>query len=90
MSNKQDESLMPNISDNMLGDVVDSLSTGFFATIIMKLLFEKNMSVKNMFNTNTLKDGLKMGGCVAAYRRVGRPIVNAGIKRAGFDDAIKI
>ena len=78
------------LTDNIVGDITDALFTGVFSSIIMKVLFGKNVSMKSMMSLETLKEGAKMGGAVALYRRVGRPAVNTIMNRSGMENMIKL
>lgn len=78
------------LTDNITGDLIDSMSTGLFATILMNVLFNKNPSVKSIMNMNTLKDGAKMGGAIALYRRVGRPMVSKAMNASGMENVLKL
>lgn len=78
------------LTDNIVGDIVDSLSTGIFANIVIQILTGKNPSFKSIVSMNTLNDGAKMGGAIALYRRVGRPMVNKAMNSAGLDNAMKL
>ena len=78
------------LNDNVVGDVIDSMLTGIAAHFIVSYMFGKNPSIKNIISTNNLKDGLKMGVGVAAYKRVGRPAVNMMMGRSGLQDMIKL
>ena len=73
------------ISDNIVGDIQDSLFTGMFSYVLVKALTGKNPSISGILNMNTLKEGAMMGGGVAMYRRAVRPVVNGMLKSQGLD-----
>ena len=75
-------------SDNIVGDLLDSASSGMFAHILTQLLFGKNVSMKSMLNMNTIKDGLKLGAGIALWRRAGRPIMDNALERVGMGDTM--
>jgi len=78
------------LSDNIVGDIVDSLSTGIFAHILVQVLTGKNPSFKSIVSMDTLNQGAKYGGGIALYRRVGRPMVNKAMNSAGVDNLLKL
>lgn len=78
------------LTDNIVGDVMDSLITGIAAQLIVSYVFGKNPSIKNIISTNNLKDGAKVGLGIAAYRRVGRQGLNMVMNRSGLQDMIKL
>ena len=78
------------LSDNIIGDITDALMTGIFSSILMKAMFGKNISMKSMLTVDTLMEGAKMGGAVALYRRLGRPVVNNLMNRSGLENVIKV
>ncbi len=78
------------LSDNIVADMVDSMSTGLFATVLMNVLFGKSPSFKNILSMETLQNGAKLGGGIALYRRVGRPIMNKAMNSAGIDNMLKL
>ncbi len=78
------------LSDNIVADMVDSLSTGVFAHLIVSVLFGKNPSMKSVMSMETLRSGAKMGGAIALYRRVGRPVMNKAMNSAGLDNMLKL
>lgn len=78
------------LQDNIIGDMVDSLSTGIFAHVIVSLLFGKNISIKNIMKLDTLKEGAKYGAGVALFRRVGRPMLQKGMDASGMKDSFTL
>jgi len=78
------------LTDNIVGDITDAMMSGIFSSIIMKMMFGKNVSMKSLMNMETLKDGAKMGGSIALYRRLGRPAVNKMMGSSGMDKMIKL
>jgi len=78
------------LSDNIVGDLTDSVATGIFAHLIMSVVFGKNPSVKSVLSMENLKTGVKMGGAVALYRRLGRPMVAKAMNGAGMSDALRL
>ena len=73
------------ISDNIVGDIQDSLFTGLFSYILVKALTGKNPSISGILNMNTLKEGVMAGGGIAIYRRAIRPVVSGMLKSQGLD-----
>jgi len=78
------------LTDNLVGDIVDSLLTGVGANLLVSLLFGKSPSFKNIMNLDMLKDGVKLGGAIGVYRRVARPMVNNVMNRSGMESLMKI
>ena len=78
------------LGDNIVGDMIDSMSTGLFSVVLMNVLFGKNPSFKNVLSMDTLQNGAKVGGSIALYRRVGRPMVNKAMNSAGMDNILKL
>jgi len=78
------------LSDNIVGDIVDSLSTGIFAHILVQVLTGKNPSFKSIVSMDTFNQDAKYGGGIALYRRVGRPMVNKAMNSAGVDNLLKL
>ena len=73
------------LSDNIMGDLIDSFTTGVLATIIVNFAFGKGFSYKNLMKKDIYLDGAKNGAAIALYRRVGRPIINNAMERGGLD-----
>ena len=73
------------ISDNIVGDIQDSLFTGMFSYILVKIMTGKNPSISGILNMNTLKEGVMAGGGVAVYRRALRPVLNGMLKSQNLD-----
>tara|TARA_R110002012_G_scaffold236204_3_gene409914 strand:+ start:101 stop:373 length:273 start_codon:yes stop_codon:yes gene_type:complete len=67
--------------DNLSHDLIDSMITGIAAQFILSYAFGKSPSIKNIINKNTLIDGVKNGTAIAAYRRLGRPMINQIMNR---------
>ena len=78
------------LSDNLPGDLVDGMATGIFSHLLMSVLFNKNPSFKNIISMENLKTGVKMGGAVCLYRRVGRPMVAKAMNAAGAENALRL
>jgi len=78
------------LNDNMFHDIADSLITGIAAQMIVSYMFGKNPSVKNIISTNNLKEGVKLGGAIGAYRRIGRPALNMMMNRSGLENMVKL
>ena len=73
------------LSDNMMGDLIDSFTTGVLATIIVNLAFGKGFNYKNLMKKDIYMDGAKNGAAIALYRRIGRPVINNMMERGGLD-----
>jgi hypothetical protein len=54
------------------GNIVDSVSRGFFIAATMKLLFNKN---KNPLNMETLQQGAKLAAADFAYNGFVQPLL---------------
>jgi len=78
------------LTDNVIGDLTDSLATGIFANLIMRVVFGKNPSMKSILSMDTLRDGAKLGGGIALYRRVGRPAMNKVMGASGLENMLKV
>jgi len=76
------------ISDNIVGDLTDSLITGAFSYLIVKIMTGKNLNFKSIVNMNTAKEAVISGGGVAVFRRVLRPMLNSGLKNSGLDGVV--
>ena len=64
------------VNDNVMGDLIDSFSTGIFSHFLMSILFGKSKSYMSLLNKNELLTGVKLGGAIAGYRRLVRPMVS--------------
>jgi len=78
------------LNDNVIGDLTDSMATGIFAHLLMSVLFNKNPSIKSVLSMENLKTGVKTGGAVALYRRVGRPMLNKAMNGAGMGEVLRL
>jgi len=88
MSEKQKINDQP--TENIVGDMTDSLMTGLFTTLMLQVMMGKSPSIKNVMSKNTLMDGLKTGGAILLYRRLGRSVVNNMMGRAGLGDTLAL
>lgn len=78
------------LTDSLQGDVLDSLILGIGSSIIMKLAFGKNISIKSVINIETLKEGAKMGASIGIMRRVGSPMINTMLQNSPVGGLIKL
>ena len=78
------------LSDNIVGDLTDSMATGIFSYIITQIVLGKNPSFKSIVNMDTLKNGATAGAGIALYRRIGRPILNNALERGGLGNSIAL
>jgi len=73
------------LNDNILMDMTDSLITGAFSYLIVRVLSGKSVTFKSIVNMNTAKEAVMAGGGVAVYRRAVRPMLNGALKQSGLD-----
>ena len=78
------------LQDNMIHDIGDSMLTGMAAHMLVSWAFSKNPSFKNVLSLSNVKDGLKYGVAVGAYKRLGRPAINQIMNRGGLGDMMKL
>ena len=78
------------LQDNMIMDIGDSMITGMAAHFLVSYAFGKNPSFKNVLSLGNLKDSLKYGVAVGAYRRIARPGINQIMNRGGLSDMMKL
>jgi len=76
------------LNDNILMDMTDSLITGAFSYLIVRVLSGKSASFKSIVNMNTAKEMVMSGGGVAVYRRAVRPMLNGALKQGGLDGVV--
>ena len=89
MQNKQEEP-SESITDNLTGDLIDSMITGVAANLIVKLIFGKSPTLKNVLNKELITDGAKLGISIGAYRRVGRPLINNMMNRSNMGEMLAL
>jgi len=89
MSNKNPEPAQ-SLTDNMGGDIIDSMLTGMAAHLIVQMMFGKSPTIKNVLSMNTLKDSAKYGAAVGIYRRVGSPMINNIMNRSSMGNLMKL
>ena len=89
MQNKQEEP-SESITDNITSDILDSMITGVAANLIVKLIFGKSPTLKNVLNKDLIMDGAKLGVAIGAYRRVGRPLVHNVMNRSNLGGVLAL
>ena len=90
MSSKVSNEPVDSLQDNMIMDIGDSMITGMAAHFLVSWAFSKNPSFKNVLSLGNVKDGLKYGVAVGAYKRLGRPAINQIMNRGGLGDMMKL
>ena len=90
MSQNTELSPVDAATDNISGDILDSMMSGVAAHMIVSVLMGKSPSVKNVLTTDSIKTGIKYGAGVALYRRVGRPMLNNAMERGGVGNMYKL
>ena len=78
------------ITDNLTGDILDSMITGVAANLIVKLIFGKSPTFKNILNKELITDGAKLGVAIGSYRRIGRPMINNMMSRSNLSGMLAL
>ena len=90
MPQHKEPSPSESLTDNLTGDILDSLILGIGSHVILKLMFGKSPSIKNMINVDTLKEGAKLGASIGVMRRIGSPAINTMLQNSPVGGIMKL